>query len=259
LVIDDEPTVRDLLTRFLSKEGFSACSAPDGQRGLDMARSKRPDAIILDVMMPRLDGWAVLSALKADPLLAPIPVILLTIVDDKSLGYTLGVAEYLTKPIRREKLVEALGKHLVHCPPGAVLVVEDDTSVRRLVRQALRQDHRQVVEAENGRVALERLATLTPIAIVLDLIMPQMDGFEFLEALRANPSWREIPVIILTSKDLSTEERERLSGRAASILQKNRYRLDDVLPELRKLVAECVARRPAPRATKGLAVAQASH
>ncbi len=192
-------------------------------------------------MMPRLDGWAVLSAIKAEPELASTPVILLTIVDDKNLGYTLGVTEYLTKPIHRGQLVAALRKHLNHHPPGPVLIVEDDSNVRRLVRRALNHDRREVIEAENGRQALDRLETAAPAAIVLDLVMPQMDGFAFLEALRGDPRWRRIPVIILTGKDLTAEERERLSGRAASILQKSQYNLEDVLPELRQLLADCIA------------------
>jgi PAS domain S-box-containing protein len=241
LVIDDEPTVRDLLVRFLSKEGFQVRTAADGAEGLELAARLRPDAIILDVMMPRVDGWAVLSALKADPQLALVPVILLTIVDNKTLGYTMGAAEYLTKPIDREQLMRVLRKHLHGRPGGAVLVVEDDSKIRRLLKRALVAEGRDVIEAENGRVALARIQNEIPSAIVLDLMMPEMNGFEFLQELRKKPEWSGVPVIVLTSKDLTPQDRDRLNGHVERILQKSGSEMEQLLGEVRKLVADCIA------------------
>ena len=187
LVIDDEPAVRDLMQRFLAEEGFRVVTAAGGEEGLRRARELRPDAITLDVMMPGMDGWAVLSALKADPDLADIPVVMLTIVDDKNLGYALGAADYLTKPIDRERLVTVLRQHRRDRP---VLVVDDDAEVRRLLRRMLEPEGYTVVEAENGRAALGHLRDVSPSVILLDLMMPEMDGFEFVAEFRRHEAWR---------------------------------------------------------------------
>jgi CheY-like chemotaxis protein len=244
LVIDDEPAVRDLMQRFLGKEGFRVVTAASGEEGLRRARELRPDAITLDVMMPGMDGWAILTALKADPLLADIPVIMLTIVDDKNLGYALGASDYLTKPIDRERLVTVLEKYRRDLP---VLVVDDDATVRQLLRRMLEPEGYTVVEAENGRAALERLREGSPALILLDLMMPEMDGFEFLTEFRRNEGWRTIPIVVVTAKDLSRDERERLNGYVQKILQKGAHGRAELLAEVRELVAASVARRR-PRA-----------
>lgn len=158
LVIDDDPTVCDLLQRFLSKEGFRVARASGGEEGLRLAKELRPTAITLDVLMPGMDGWAVLSALKADPALADIPVIMLTIVDDKNLGYALGASDYLTKPIDRDRLVAILNKHRREDPSPLVLVVEDDADTREMIRRMLEREGWVVTEAENGRVGLAGVA-----------------------------------------------------------------------------------------------------
>jgi GAF domain-containing protein/CheY-like chemotaxis protein/anti-sigma regulatory factor (Ser/Thr protein kinase) len=240
LVIDDEATVRDLMQRFLIKEGFRVVTAASGEEGLRWARELRPDAITLDVMMPGMDGWAVLSALKADPDVADIPVIMLTIVDDRNLGYALGASDYLTKPIDRERLVTVLKQHRRDRP---VLVVDDDAEVRQLLRRMLESEGFAVVEAENGRVALERLRGESPSLILLDLMMPEMDGFEFVAELRRHEGWRAIPVVVITARDLSRDDRERLNGHVEKILQKGTYDRDQLLVEVRELVASSVARR----------------
>jgi CheY-like chemotaxis protein/anti-sigma regulatory factor (Ser/Thr protein kinase) len=240
LVIDDEAAVRDLMQRFLTKEGFRVVTAAGGEEGLRQARAVRPDAITLDVMMPGMDGWAVLSALKADPGIADIPVVMLTIVDDRNLGYALGAAEYLTKPIDRERLVTVLGKYRRDLP---VLVVEDDVETRQLLRRMLEPEGFSVVEAENGRVALERLRGVSPSVVLLDLMMPEVDGFEFVAEFRRREAWRSIPVIVVTAKDLSREDRERLNGSVQKILQKGAYGREQLLAEVRELVASSVARR----------------
>jgi CheY-like chemotaxis protein len=240
LVIDDEAAVRDLMQRFLGKEGFRVVAAASGEEGLRWARELRPDAITLDVMMPGMDGWAVLSALKADPDVAGIPVIMLTIVDDRNLGYALGASDYLTKPIDRERLVTVLKQHRRDRP---VLVVDDDAEVRQLLRRMLESEGFAVVEAENGRVALERLRGESPSLILLDLMMPEMDGFEFVDEIRRHEGWRAIPVVVITARDLSRDDRERLNGHVEKILQKGTYDRDQLLAEVRELVASSVARR----------------
>jgi CheY-like chemotaxis protein len=244
LVIDDEPAVRDLMQRFLGKEGFRAVTASGGEEGLRRAREIRPDAITLDVMMPGMDGWAVLSALKADPDTAGIPVVMLTIVDDRNLGYALGAADYLTKPIDRERLVAMLDRYRRDLP---VLVVDDDAEVRQLFRRMLEPEGYAVVEAENGRAALERLREVSPGVVLLDLMMPEMDGFEFVTEVRRREAWRAIPIVVVTARDLAREDRERLNGHVQRILQKGAHGRDALLAEVRDLVRQSVARRR-PRA-----------
>jgi GAF domain-containing protein/DNA-binding response OmpR family regulator len=240
LVIDDEATVRDLVTRFLAREGLRVITASDGEEGLRRARELKPDAITLDVMMPGLDGWAVLAALKADPDLADIPVVMLTIVDDRNLGYALGAAEYLTKPIDRERLLRVLKKYRRDLP---VLVVDDDPALRELLRRTLEGKGFVVAEAANGREALERLGETTPGVILLDLMMPEMDGFEFLEEMRRDEAGRRITVIVITAKDLSAEDRQRLNGRVERVLQKGAYTREALLAEVREHVSASVRRR----------------
>jgi len=242
LVIDDEAAVRDLMQRFLAKEGFRVVTASGGEEGLRRARELRPDAITLDVMMPGMDGWAVLSALKADPIVSDIPVVMLTIVDDKNLGYALGAADYLTKPIDRERLVAALRQHRSDRP---VLVVDDDPDIRALLRRMLEPEGYTVIEAENGRTALARLREAAPSVVLLDLMMPEMDGFEFVAEFRRHEPWRAIPIVVITAKDLTREDRERLNGYVQKILQKGAYGRDELLAEVRELVAASVARRRA--------------
>ena len=215
-------------------------TAASGEDGLRLAREQRPDAITLDVMMPGMDGWAVLCALTTDPQLADIPVIMLTIVDDKKMGYALGASEYLTKPIDRARLVAVLTKYRRDLP---VLVVDDDASIRQLLRRILEEEGYTVVEADNGRVALERLGERVPGAILLDLMMPEMDGFEFLSALHEREAWRHIPVVIVTAKDLTSEEHDRLNGSVVRILQKGAYAQEELLAEVRALVAASIGRR----------------
>jgi CheY-like chemotaxis protein len=239
LVIDDEAPIRLLCRVNLEAEGMRVSEAGDGPRGLDLARAHQPDVILLDVMMPGLDGWTVLTALKADPATADIPVVMLTIVDDRGQGYALGAIEHLTKPIDRERLLDVLGRYR---RDRVVLVVEDDAALRELVRRMLEREGYAVEEAKDGRDALARVQERVPGAILLDLMMPVMDGFEFLVELRRVEVWREIPVIVLTAKDLSAEDRERLNGSVARILQKGAYAREALLAEVRALVAASVRR-----------------
>jgi CheY-like chemotaxis protein len=237
LVIDDEPAVRDLVQRALSKEGYRVETAASGPDGIALARKVKPAAITLDVMMPGMDGWAVLTMLKADPATADIPVIMLTVVDDKNLGFALGATDYLIKPIDWERLIAVLQKlrgHAAHC---RVLVIEDDPESRDLLCRAVEKQGWEVVEAENGRIGLERVAQKPPGLILLDLLMPEMDGFAFMEELRRQPGGRQIPVIVVTAKDLTEEDRRRLNGCVIQILEKGGYTTRELLDEIHKLLS----------------------
>ncbi len=237
LVIDDDPVQRDLMQRFLGKEGFCVRTAEGGEAGLRMARQLKPVAITLDVMMPDMDGWSVLSQLKADAMLRDIPVIMVTMVDDPERGFTLGAAEYATKPVDRQHLSQTLKKYTCANPPCPVLIVEDDRATRALTRAILEREGWKVSEAPNGRVALEQMERERPTLILLDLVMPEMDGFEFADLVREHPEWSTIPIVVLTGKDLSEQERERLSGSVETILLKAGDSREALLDQVRDLVA----------------------
>ena len=240
LVIDDDSTVHDLMHRFLTKEGFRVESALSGEEGLRLAKELQPDAITLDVMMARMDGWAVLSRLKADPELADIPVIVLTIVDNKTMGYALGASDYLTKPIDRTRLSAILKKYRCDRPPCPILVVDDEAANREMMRRMLEKEGWTVTEAENGRIALERMADNRPELILLDLMMPQMDGFAFVNELQQHKLWLSIPVVVLTAKDITPQDRLRLNGYVENILQKGAYSCEELLDQVRNLVTTYV-------------------
>ncbi|MBI2264177.1 MAG: response regulator [Armatimonadetes bacterium] len=237
LVIDDDPITRDLMKAFLAKEGYRMIVATGGQEGIALAGQEHPDLITLDVLMPGMDGWMVLSALKADPELSRIPVILLTIVDEKNLGYSLGASDYVAKPIDREHLGFVLKKHLSGREGGLVLVVDDAADVRTMIRRFLEKEGYGVTEAENGSMALEQIGRRAPDLILLDLMMPEMDGFQFVEKLRKNEAWQSIPVLIITAKELSSDDRRKLSGQVQTILQKGTYSLEDLLGEVKERAA----------------------
>jgi CheY-like chemotaxis protein len=236
LVIDDDATARALLRRYLSKAGYQVDEAGDGRTGLDRARESRPDVITLDVMMPGMDGWAVLTALKADPALADVPVIMVTILDEQRMGFALGAFDYLTKPIERSRLLAALERGADRSGRRDVLLVEDDAETRAIMRRTLERAGWDVAEAENGRVGLERLAAHVPRLVLLDLMMPEMDGFEFLDALRRRPDLRSLPVIVVTAKDLTDEDRRRLNGGVQDILEKGSQGAPDLIAAIRDLL-----------------------
>ena len=232
LVIDDEASVRAILKRFLLREGMSVEEASSGESGLRMARESRPDAITLDVMMPGMDGWAVLSEMKSDPELRDIPVIMLTIVDDKRQGFALGASEYLTKPIDREQLRRVLMKYRNDQSSGAVLVVEDDRATSELTRRTLEGEGWRVTVATNGREAIEAMDREEPALILLDLMMPEMDGFEFLAEIRSPARASKVPVVVVTAKELTQAERTQLNGHVTTVLQKGAHSRDELLSEV---------------------------
>ncbi|MGH7648986.1 MAG: response regulator [Gemmatimonadaceae bacterium] len=241
LVIDDDPAARAITRRLLARDGYEVIEAADGESGLAAAKAQRPDLITLDVLMPGMDGWAVLAALKADAAMATIPVILQTIVEDRNMGFALGATEYLTKPIERKRLAALVRRHVPNQAAGPVLVVEDDEHTRTLYARTLAKAGWTVTEAENGRVALERIAASEPALVLLDLMMPEMDGFEFLDALRQDQSRRAIPVVVITAQTLSDDDRRRLTGGVERVLQKGAFSRDDLLREIRHLVGASAA------------------
>lgn len=245
LVVDDDPIVLDLMRRFLTKEGFDVVTAEHGEEGLTLARSLKPAVITLDVLMPGLDGWSVLQALKADSELAAIPVMMLTIVDEKNKGYSLGASDYMTKPIDRNQLRALLSKYRTNGAGRLAMIVEDDEPTRSYLRRTLISEGWQVTEAANGREALSLLKDLQPDLILLDLIMPEVDGFEFLAERGRIPALRAIPVIVVTAADLTEEDHRRLNGGVEKVLRKTESNRDQLLEELRDLVSHYVRKADA--------------
>jgi CheY-like chemotaxis protein len=244
LVIDDDPEARELIRRTLGREGIQVILASSGAEGLAMARAARPAVITLDVMMPEMDGWTVLSEIKADAALHDVPVIMLTMVDDRQRGFALGAADYLMKPVDRERLLGVVNTHRPASEAGAnILVVEDDPTTRDMLRRMLEREGWTVAEADNGEVALGRVAERRPDLILLDLMMPKMDGFEVISALRSTALWRSIPIVVLTAMDLSATDRLRLNGYVERVLQKGSYAHEELLGDVRGLVLSYIARR----------------
>ncbi len=242
LVVDDEPSAREVVSRFLEREGFRVRTVGDGESGIELARKLRPCAILLDVIMPRMDGWAVLTALKADPALSGIPVIMVSSVNERSLGFSLGAADYLTKPVEWSRLRETLDGLRSEREAQPVLVVEDDKDARARLCATLVRAGWSVMEASNGREALEQVARQRPELILLDLMMPEVDGFDFLRNLHANPDWHGIPVVVLTAKDVTAEDRALLQGQAQRIIQKGTTTMRDLMAEVRKVAASTTHR-----------------
>jgi PAS domain S-box-containing protein len=236
LIIDDDASASALVARQLVREGYRVRMASTGEDGLQLAREVRPDAITLDVLMPGLDGWSVLQRLKAEPELAGIPVVMISVLDEKPLGFSLGASGYLTKPVDRNALGELLGRVLPGGVAARVLIVEDDEVAREVLRRAVESEGYRVQEASNGRTGLECALREAPDLVLLDLMMPEVDGFEFLDGLRANPGTAGVPVIVVTAQDLTPQDRLRLSGGVQHILEKQRLRGDELSGRLRELL-----------------------
>ncbi|MEZ0218148.1 MAG: response regulator, partial [Rariglobus sp.] len=233
LAVDDDPAVLDILSRNLTREGYAVRTASNGKEAVALARELQPRLITLDVMMPSMDGWSVLTALKADPVTADIPVVMISIVDDRQLGFSLGAADYLTKPIDRNRLVSILAKHALSDAPRTALVIDDLPDNRALLTTLLEREGWKVAQADNGRTGLDAIAAQRPALILLDLMMPVMDGFEFLRELRNREDGRDIPVVVVTAKELTPEEHNLLRACVENIVQKGAVSHEDLLADIR--------------------------
>ncbi len=232
LVIDDEAAQRELMTRFLRRQGFAVRTAANGRAGLALARSLAPRVVLLDVMMPEMDGWSVLQALKADPATAALPVVMVSFVAEASLGAALGAADAVAKPVDWTRLRSLMEQF--RGPGGDVLVVDDDPDMRRRLRSVLERDGWSVAEAGDGADALRSVLHAPPRLVLLDLTMPVMDGFAFLHRLRETPGCSDLPVVVLSARDISPAEREALSD-ADRVLRKGDVSLQEITDEVRHL------------------------
>ncbi|TNC07667.1 response regulator [Methylobacterium terricola] len=229
LVIDDEASQRDLMGRFLTRQGFSVRTAADGRTGLDLARTIAPRVVLLDVMMPEVDGWAVLATLKADATTRDIPVVMVSFVADTTLSASLGATDTVPKPVDWTRLKDVLDR--IGTGSGDVLIVDDDIDMRNRLRVVLERHGWSVREAGDGVEALDLVREATPHLVLLDLTMPVMDGFTFLAEMRAMSGCAEVPVVVLSARDVTVEERHRLAG-AARVLRKGNASIGDIAAEV---------------------------
>jgi len=235
LIIDDDPQACEMLCRFLEPEKLEVLVANSGAEGIEIAREKQPAVIMLDVVMPGLDGWSTLAALKTNDATAEIPVILVTMLDDERKGYALGASDYITKPVNGAKLASIVERYCGQ-PGGTILMVDDNAQDREVVRRILEKDGWTIREAENGRDALKQLKQQTVRLILLDLMMPVMDGFEFVEQFRKLNLAEPVPIIVMTAKDPSSYDRERLNGLVEKILRKGNFDRAVLLREIHHLL-----------------------
>lgn len=237
LLIDDEPFNEQLMKRYLGKEGWTLAYADNGQKGIALAKKLRPKVICLDILMPGMDGWSVLAKLKNDPDLADIPVVIWSMTSDKQLGYALGAAEYITKPVERDRLIKVMDKYISQRDNDSILVIEDDKTTSELITKLLQREGFSVTQAGNGLLALEFLERETPALILLDLMMPEMDGFQFIAQLRKQNKWNTIPVVVMTAKSITLEDRIKLNGYVKNIIQKGACDYKALLAEIQRLIS----------------------
>lgn len=235
LVVDDDVAARDLLVRFLRREGFAVRTAPHGAAALPLVRELRPTAVLLDVMMPHMDGWAVLSAMKADPELADIPVVMVSFVQQKGLAFSLGAADYLTKPVQWARLKEVLDRYR---SPGSALVVEGDPEARAELRRLLEAEGWAVEEAADRAAVLRRMDEGgPPPGLVLAAVQAEGEGFRLVQDIRCRPDWRPVPLIALAEGELSQPEIEKLRGQVRRVVQSEDDPPTELIAELRSIAA----------------------
>ncbi|MEM9455188.1 MAG: response regulator [Myxococcota bacterium] len=241
LVIDDDPMVQDTVGRALMRYGFKVAAAHTGRTGLQYARDRQPDVIVLDVMMPGLDGWGVLTSLKGDPQTAEIPVVMLTILEESEVGFALGAADFLVKPVKTQRLATVLHRYC-RSAMAQVLVIDDDPAGREIMRRTLETSGHRVTVAENGKKGIAVLEQAIPDLILLDLMMPVMDGFAVLEHIRADPRLDRVPVVVVTAKDLTAEDRAMLRD-ARAVLERTSFTRQELVGIVAERVTEVLHHR----------------
>jgi CheY-like chemotaxis protein len=242
LAIDDDPNVLILLRENLEEEGYYVVGALSGEEGIRKAREIQPFAITLDILMPHKDGWEVLNELKADPATRDIPIIVLSIVDNRELGFSLGASDYLVKPVEKEPILTAL-RRVIHAPTNRVLVVDDEPPAVDLITQLLQEEGYQIEGVYSGREALRALKAEVPDIILLDLLMPEMDGFEVIQRIKENEHWKGIPIIVVTAKDLTDADWEFLRQRVDTIIRKAGLASETLVGEVQRVLRQYASKK----------------
>lgn len=245
LVVDDEPDMAAMISRYLLQEGYNTLTATSGAEALILAERERPFAVTLDIIMPDMDGWEVLQGLKKNPETKDIPVIIVSISEGRETGFALGAIGYVTKPVSKKQLIseiEKIGK------PGtrSIMIVDDNELDRRQIGRIIEEEGLDLIVAEDGAVCLELIKKQVPDVLVLDLMMPEMDGFAVLEKIRSNPETRDLPIIVVTAKDLTEEDRNKLSGNVFSVLEKSVATSVTLFAEIKRILLdlEALAKHP---------------
>jgi signal transduction histidine kinase/DNA-binding response OmpR family regulator len=236
LVIDDDEGARNLLSRTLTSGGFKVQTASDGEAGIELAQRLRPMAITLDILMPKIDGWAVLATLQHDLRTRDIPVFMVSMVADRAMGQVMGARECLSKPVSRDALLSALNRYRsAQDNKMTVLVIEDDPASSELLQRMLTPYGCTVLAALDGTSALSILTRQRPDLILLDLLLPDIDGLSIAEALHSEESWKDIPILVVTGKELSQEDQDRLQNCVELVLHKGRFGKEELIRYLRAL------------------------
>jgi PAS domain S-box-containing protein len=238
LIIDDDDHSRDLLQRTLESDGYNTATCDNAEDGLELAEKLMPSLITLDIMMPGMDGWAFLKELQNREKIKNTPVVMVTVSSEKELGLALGAVGYISKPIDKNNLLDLIHKYVDKTEGLKILVVEDDETTRAMVKRSLSDIGIEIIEAENGEVGLEKVKSVKPDLILLDLMMPVMDGFEFLEIIRKEDIYADIPIFVVTAKDLTMEDRKLLSGGVAKIIEKGKYSQKDLLVQIKNTISK---------------------
>jgi PAS domain S-box-containing protein len=240
LVVEDDPAAAKLLSIYLMEAGFSVEVAADGDAGFEKAKTLRPALITVDILIPKTDGWELLTRLKADQATASIPVVVVSIIDERGRGFTLGAADYLLKPVDREvlaRVIQRVVRNNARDQRGrSVLVIDDDPVILELMEVVLRPEGFEVLKAKDGRHGLQIARERNPDLVVLDLLMPEMNGFEVVDEMHGSPETASIPIVVLTNKSLSREEKDRLNGRIIAIRQKGEFHREDFVAQVRSLL-----------------------
>jgi len=254
LVIDDDPAVVELISSTLKEEGFRVVSALNGEEGLKLARQVEPLAITLDVVNSGsgTDGFQTLEALRADPATRSTPVIVITMVESRERALSFGAAESLSKPVHPDQLMAVFRRLGIVSRAYPVLIVEDDTVNRGLLRKMLERTGFRVEEAENGRIALDLLESERPAVVLLDLMLPEVDGFELLARIRERRDLRDVPVVVITGRDLTDGDRERFADNVRDVLQKGKYSREELVAHVHKLISEQAAARSRARTASSI-------
>jgi CheY-like chemotaxis protein len=237
LIVDDEPSACELIVSYLAPEGYATDTARSGKEALAKARGLQPAAITLDILMPGASGWETLHQLRDDPETASIPIIVVSIVDQVKLGMTLGAAEYLVKPVQKDELLAAVRRNANPEANRRCLAVDDDPQDLRLMNDVLVQAGYSVELARNGKEALESMGVNPPDLVLLDLIMPEIDGFEVIRRMHDDEVLQAIPVIVLTAKDLTIDERDLLAASTRALFAKHGDWGTELLRDVRQVTS----------------------
>jgi signal transduction histidine kinase/DNA-binding response OmpR family regulator len=247
LVVEDDPKGADLLRIYLSEAGYTVDVARDGAEGLEKIRRLAPAAVVLDILLPKLDGWAFLTQVKADPVTREVPIIIVSIIDQKGKGFALGAADYLIKPVQKDDLLRTLRAFSltakVQTAPVKILAIDDDPKAVELLAAVLEPEGFRVLRAYGGEAGIEIARAEQPDLIILDLLMPEVNGFEVLDRLAQSAVTRRLPVILFTLKQLTAEEQQRVQGRIACLAQKEAFNQQEFVG----LVKEALQRTPGGR------------